>query len=611
MDRVAITKEKLDRLAEVVGAKTGQGITLSLDEMTEAIKNQSTITIKNQSKIVTPTETKKVITPDEEYTGLDSVTVRPISSTYVGSEISRNDSNSLYSINEKVIVPAGFYSDSAVKAVPEAYLSTPTITVNSSTGVITSQVHQSSPGYIKVSDSRTSTYELPTQTSKVVTANDTLQTAVDTNKYTLGPIQVAPITLSDATVDPALEKKIITSQPEVIVNGGVVSFSGPQSSEISYTLNGAEVVLDNDTSVMYEIDAHISIKTGVSISREIYIHAYTTVSTELAFSDADGQQSNWSGNILYYRNYLDIKYNYTDYSPITIHKLIITKYPYTKILTKNAESTFPGYDDSAPLSDPLPLDCTKLTVGKTYDIIGSVVYFWAGANYYKQRTYFRIPKVYWTGENYSFSATYQRGSSVSSNSIYSFNFTIQPNTNEISLLVTRNSSMEQRYVAYTVSFMEHTLGDGFSQVTVNPIPSEYVIPNQASDLDIYQYLDDNVKVIDVTQNKYQYIRTRGDWILSPREIILSSEEATIPSSLINEEALPGSQEFDICINDNVHQVSSYDGNGFHFLLEDSENSRYIDLYPDSSGDWYFGVYDEQDQLISGSYYVAIFKSRRK
>jgi len=609
MDRVAITKEKLDRLAEVVGAKTGQGITLSLDEMTEAIKNQSTITIKNQSKIVTPTETKKVITPDEEYTGLDSVTVRPISSTYVGSEISRNDSNSLYSINEKVIVPAGFYSDSAVKAVPEAYLSTPTITVNSSTGVITSQVHQSSPGYIKVSDSRTSTYELPTQTSKVVTANDTLQTAVDTNKYTLGPIQVAPITLSDATVDPALEKKIITSQPEVIVNGGIVSFSGSQSSQISYTLNGSEVVLDNDTSVMYEIDAFLSIKTGTS--RDVYIHAYTTEFDELAFSDANGLQSNWSGNIYYNKNYLNIKYNYTDYSTITINKLLITKYPYTKILGKSVHGSNPGADDSTPVSDPLPLDCTKLTIGKTYDIIGSVLYLFAGANYFKQRTYFRIPKVYWTGENYSFYAMNQRDSSVNSNQIYNFNFTIQPNSNEISLLVTRQSSMVQRYVAYDIDFVEHTLGDGFSQVTVNPIPSEYVIPNQASDLDIYQYLDDNVKVIDVTQNKYQYIRTRGDWILSPREIILSSEEATIPSSLINEEALPGSQEFDICINDNVHHVSSYDGNGFHFLLEDSENSRYIDLYPDSSGDWYFGVYDEQDQLISGSYYVAIFKSMRK
>lgn len=46
-------------------------------------------TIKTQAKTVTPNESQQVVSPDEGYAGLKSVTVNAISKTYVGSGIAK------------------------------------------------------------------------------------------------------------------------------------------------------------------------------------------------------------------------------------------------------------------------------------------------------------------------------------------------------------------------------------------------------------------------------------------------------------------------------------------------------------------------------------------
>jgi hypothetical protein len=46
-------------------------------------------TIKTQAKTVTPNESQQVVSPDEGYVGLKSVTVNAISKTYVGSGITK------------------------------------------------------------------------------------------------------------------------------------------------------------------------------------------------------------------------------------------------------------------------------------------------------------------------------------------------------------------------------------------------------------------------------------------------------------------------------------------------------------------------------------------
>lgn len=82
-------------------------------------------TINNQDKTVTPTESQQTITADEGYTGLGTVTINAISSTYVGSGITARDSSDLTAFGATVSVPAGYYSAAASKSVASGRATVP------------------------------------------------------------------------------------------------------------------------------------------------------------------------------------------------------------------------------------------------------------------------------------------------------------------------------------------------------------------------------------------------------------------------------------------------------------------------------------------------------
>ena len=83
-------------------------------------------TINNQDKTVTPTESQQTITADSGYTGLGTITVNAISSTYVGSEITQRDGDDLTVSGATVSVPAGYYSAAASKSVATGTEGAPT-----------------------------------------------------------------------------------------------------------------------------------------------------------------------------------------------------------------------------------------------------------------------------------------------------------------------------------------------------------------------------------------------------------------------------------------------------------------------------------------------------
>ena len=163
--------------------------------------------------------------------GFSSITVNGIDSNYIGSTVQRksssdlelnteiNDSGAIYSA--KVTAPSGYYSSDAVynlgagkaKIDNTSITSNPDISIDTSTGLITSTVNSSKnitpyiwlSGYVSTSTdyhncdagtvtaSGSNTSQLSTQAGTTIIPTESEQTAVTANKYTLGVVKVGAI----------------------------------------------------------------------------------------------------------------------------------------------------------------------------------------------------------------------------------------------------------------------------------------------------------------------------------------------------------------------------------------------------------------------------------
>ena len=194
--------------AGYVSSGTAGTVTVS-GSQTSQLTTQSGTTIN-------PTESEQTAVAANRYT-LGAVKVGAISSTYVGSDIPQNDSTDLTESGGTVSVPAGYYATNASKSVPEGSASTPattisvtpSISINSTTGVITATANGSksitptvSAGYVSsgtagtVSVSGSNTSQLTTQAGTTITPTESEQTAVAANRYTTGIVKVGAISSS-------------------------------------------------------------------------------------------------------------------------------------------------------------------------------------------------------------------------------------------------------------------------------------------------------------------------------------------------------------------------------------------------------------------------------
>lgn len=195
--------------------------------------------INNQDKTVTPTESQQSISADSGYTGLGTVTVNAISSTYVGSGITRRSSTDLTASGATVTVPAGYYSAQASKAVSSGSATGPTslsassATVIAGTNTLTltksgvSTTPTVSAGYISSATSSSATVTLmasvttkeaatitPTKSSQTIAANTYLK-----GVQTIAAIPAQYITTTDATAS----SSDILSGETAYVNGSKVT----------------------------------------------------------------------------------------------------------------------------------------------------------------------------------------------------------------------------------------------------------------------------------------------------------------------------------------------------------------------------------------------------
>lgn len=155
---------------------------------------------QNKSIAFIPAETIQTssVTFDSGYTALSvvSVTVNPISSTYVGTGVTQRSAANLTASGSVITAPGGYYSSAVSKAVTAGSAFTPAVTITATpaigvneTGLVTATASASSSvtptvtaGYIAagtagtVSVSGISTYQLPTLSATTYTPSTSAQT---------------------------------------------------------------------------------------------------------------------------------------------------------------------------------------------------------------------------------------------------------------------------------------------------------------------------------------------------------------------------------------------------------------------------------------------------
>lgn len=131
------------------------------------------------------------VTPNVTSAGWISAGTAGNATVTLTANITPRTSTAVTTNGSTVTIPAGYYATQVTKNVGSATHLDPTISLNSTTGVITA-THTQGAGYV-AAGTTTSTMNLTTQASTTITPTTSSQTAVAAGRYTTGTVTVGPI----------------------------------------------------------------------------------------------------------------------------------------------------------------------------------------------------------------------------------------------------------------------------------------------------------------------------------------------------------------------------------------------------------------------------------
>ena len=311
MSKVSITRSLLDDLATSISEKSGESVPMTLTELKDAVDSiQTGGTLQTITKSYTPTESQQTetITAGSGYDGIEEVdvTVGAISSTYVGSGITRRDSTDLTASGATVSVPSGYYASNASKAVSSGAAGTPTATkgtVSNHQVSITPSVTNTS-GYI--SGGTINGTAVTVSASELVSGTYTIDSSgtKDVTNYASASVPAGTAGTPSASKG-AVSNHSVSVTPSVTNTTGWITGSTKTGTAVTITASelasGNKAITENGNNIdvvgYSTVSVNVSGGGGGTSMKTDMVESGTNVASTLSFPSMKGEPTSFYVNI--------------------------------------------------------------------------------------------------------------------------------------------------------------------------------------------------------------------------------------------------------------------------------------------------------------------------